>query len=133
MVTEDDASPVIEVRGGLMGFPEYSRFALIRMNDEGLVYRLQSLENEAINFVVVPAMVFFPDYTPVVDDDVAARFNLAGGADVLLLLVVTLGKTFAESTVNLMAPLLLDPSARIAEQIIVENPELSVREPLVAA
>ena len=116
-----------------MGFPEYSRFALIRMNDEGLVYRLQSLENEAINFVVVPAMVFFPDYTPVVDDDVAARFNLAGGADVLLLLVVTLGKTFAESTVNLMAPLLLDPSARIAEQIIVENPELSVREPLVAA
>ena len=125
--------PVIEVRGGFLGFPEYSQFSLISMNDEGLVYRLQSTENESINFVVVPAMVFFPDYSPVVDDEVAKRFDLAGGADVLLLLVVTLGKTFKESTVNLMAPLLLDPNARIAEQVIVENADLSVREPLMAA
>lgn len=129
----EDESPVVEVRGGLLGFPEYTRFALIRMNDEGLVYRLQSVENEAINFVVVPAMAFFPDYSPIVDDDVAERFNLPGGADVLLLLVVTLGQSFKESTVNLMAPLLLDPQARVAEQIIVENPDFSVRAPLLAA
>lgn len=133
MVTHEDDSPVVEVRGGLLGFPEYTRFALIRMNDEGLVYRLQSVENEAINFVVVPAMSFFPGYAPTVEDDVAERFNLPGGADVLLLLVVTLGSTFKESTVNLMAPLLLDPNARVAEQIIVENPDFSVRAPLLAA
>lgn len=133
MVNHDDDDGTVEVRGGFLGFPEYTRFALIRMNDEGLVYRLQSLENEAINFVVVPAMSFFPDYAPIVDDEVAERFNLAGGADVLLLLVVTLGTTFKESTVNLLAPLLLDPQARVAEQIIVENPDLSVRVPLLVA
>jgi len=32
-----------------------------------------------------------------------------------------------------MAPLLLDPNAQIAEQIIVENDNLSVRTPLMAA
>jgi len=133
VVSHDDDDHAIEVRGGFLGFPEYTRFALIRMNDEGLVYRLQSLENEAINFVVVPAMSFFPDYAPAVDDAVADRFNLPGGADVLLLLVVTLGSSFKESTVNLMAPLLLDPKARIAEQIIVENPDFSVRVPLLVA
>jgi flagellar assembly factor FliW len=103
------------------------------MNDEGLVYRLQSIEDAAINFVVVPAASFFPNYAPIVDDEVAKRFNLAGGAEVLLLLVVTLGETFKDSTVNLMAPLLLDPNAQIAEQIIVENSDLSVRTPLMAA
>jgi flagellar assembly factor FliW len=133
VVTHAENSPVVEVRGGLLGFPEYTRFALIRMNDEGLVYRLQSVENEAINFVVVPAMAFFPSYAPIVEDDIAERFNLPGGADVLMLLVVTLGSTFKESTVNLMAPLLLDPNARVAEQIIVENPDFSVRAPLLAA
>jgi len=132
-VVSHDEDKAVEVRGGLLGFPEYTRFALIRMNDEGLVYRLQSLENEGINFVVVPAAAFFPDYAPVVDDEVAARFNLPGGADVLLLLVVTLGSSFKESTVNLMAPLILDPQARVAEQIIVENPDFSVRVPLLAA
>jgi hypothetical protein len=32
-----------------------------------------------------------------------------------------------------MAPLLLDPNAQVAEQIIVENANLSVRTPLLAA
>ena len=129
---EDDV-PVVEMRGGLLGFPEYTQFTLIKMNDEGLVYRLQSLEDEAINFVVVPAASFFPSYAPIVDDEVAARFDLVNGREVLILLVVTLGETFKDSTVNLMAPLLLDPKAQVAEQIIVENANLSVRTPLLAA
>ena len=129
---EDDV-PVVEMRGGLLGFPEYTQFTLINMNDEGLVYRLQSLEDEAINFVVVPAASFFPSYAPIVDDEVAARFDLVNGREVLILLVVTLGETFKDSTVNLMAPLLLDPNAQVAEQIIVENANLSVRTPLLAA
>lgn len=125
--------PVIEVRGGLLGFPELTRFALVKMNDEGLVYRLQSLDSEEVNFVVVPAMSFFPTYAPIVGDEVADRFNLAAGADVLVLLIVTLGATFKQSTVNLMAPLLLDPAEQIAEQIIIENEDLSIRAPLLAA
>ncbi len=132
-MSEASDVPVIEMRGGLLGFPDMTRFALIKMNDEGLVYRLQSLESEAVNFVVVPAMPFFPNYSPVVDDDVADRFNLAAGADVLVLLIVTLGETFKQSTVNLMAPVLLDPARQVAEQVIIENAGLSVRAPLMAA
>jgi flagellar assembly factor FliW len=132
-MSEASDVPVIEMRGGLLGFPDMTRFALIKMNDEGLVYRLQSLESEAVNFVVVPAMPFFPNYSPVVDDDVADRFNLAAGADVLVLLIVTLGETFKQSTVNLMAPVLLDPAGQVAEQVIIENAGLSVRAPLMAA
>jgi flagellar assembly factor FliW len=132
-MSEASDVPVIEMRGGLLGFPDMTRFALIKMNDEGLVYRLQSLESEAVNFVVVPAMPFFPNYSPVVDDDVADRFNLAAGADVLVLLIVTLGETFKQSTVNLMAPVLLDPAGQVAEQVIIENADLSVRAPLMAA
>ena len=88
--------PVVEIRGGLLGFPEFTKFTLIKMNDEGLVYRLQSLEEAAINFVVVPAASFFPNYAPVVDDEVAKRFDLESGREVLLLLVVTLGETFKD-------------------------------------
>jgi len=132
-MSEASDVPVIEMRGGLLGFPDMTRFALIKMNDEGLVYRLQSLESEAVNFVVVPAMPFFPNYYPVVDDDVADRFNLAAGADVLVLLIVTLGESFKQSTVNLMAPVLLDPARQVAEQVIIENADLSVRAPLMAA
>ena len=132
-MTEESDIPVVEVRGGLLGFPELTRFALVKMNNEGLVYRLQSLESEAVNFVVVPATSFFPTYAPIVDDEVAERFNLASGADVLVLMIVTLGESFKQSTVNLMAPLLLDPVQQIAEQVIIENEDLSVRAPLLAA
>ena len=132
-MTDTPDIPVIEVRGGLLGFSEMTRFALVKMNDEGLVYRLQSLDSEEVNFVVVPAMSFFPSYAPIVGDEVADRFNLAAGADVLVLLIVTLGESFKQSTVNLMAPLLLDPVQQIAEQVIIENEDLSIRAPLLAA
>ena len=132
-MSEASDVPVIEMRGGLLGFPELTRFALVKMNDERLVYRLQSLDSEAVNFVVVPAMPFFPTYAPIVGDEVAERFNLVAGVDVLVLLIVTLGETFKQSTVNLMAPLLLDPVQQIAEQVIIENEDLSVRAPLLAA
>lgn len=99
-MSEASDVPVIEMRGGLLGFPELTRFALVKMNDEGLVYRLQSLDSEAVNFVVVPAMSFFPTYAPIVGDEVAERFNLAAGADVLVLLIVTLGETFKQSTLR---------------------------------
>ena len=120
-MTEESDIPVVEVRGGLLGFPELTRFALVKMNNEGLVYRLQSLESEAVNFVVVPAVSFFPTYAPIVDDEVAERFNLAAGADVLVLLIVTLGETFKQSTVNLMAPLLLDRRCTHRRQLMLHR------------
>ena len=36
-MTEESDIPVVEVRGGLLGLPELTRFALVKMNNEGLV------------------------------------------------------------------------------------------------
>jgi flagellar assembly factor FliW len=39
----------------------------------------------------------------------------------------------ADCTANLMAPIVLNPHKRIAAQIVLDNPDFSVRVPLSAA
>jgi len=91
------------------------------------------VEDDRVRFVVVPSLPFFPDYQPVIDDEFAAQYSINDSSDALVLLVVTLGGSMADCTANLMAPIVLNPHKRIAAQIVLDNPDFSVRVPLSAA
>jgi len=128
-----DDLPIVEIPDGIVGFPELTKYVLVGLDDEGMVFDLRSIEDERIRFVVVPSMRFFPDYQPEIDDDFAAQYSIKDSSDALVLLVVTLGASMADCTANLMAPIVLNPHKRIAAQIVLDNPDFSVRVPLSAA
>ena len=128
-----DDLPIVEIPEGIVGFPELTKYVLVRLDEEGMVFDLRSVEDERIRFVVVPSLAFFPDYQPVIDDEFAAQYSIKDASDALVLLVVTLGGSMADCTANLMAPIVLNPHKRIAAQIVLDNPDFSVRVPLSAA
>jgi flagellar assembly factor FliW len=128
-----DGLPIVEIPEGIVGFPELTKYVLVALDDEGMVFDLRSIEDERIRFVVVPSLPFFPDYQPVIDDEFAAQYSINDASDALVLLVVTLGGSMADCTANLMAPIVLNPKKRIAAQIVLDNPDFSVRVPLSAA
>jgi flagellar assembly factor FliW len=128
-----DDLPVVEIPEGIVGFPELTKYVLVRLDEEGMVFDLRSIEDERIRFVVVPSLRFFPDYQPEIDDEFAAQYSINDSSDALVLLVVTLGASMADCTANLMAPIVLNPHKRIAAQIVLDNPDFSVRVPLSAA
>ena len=132
-MTTDVDLPVLEFADGIPGFPEATRFVLVRLDESGLVLDLQCVDDESARFVVVPSVAFFPEYAPVIDDVTARRLGLAGdGAAPLVLLVVTVGATLAESTANLMAPIVVNTSAQMAAQVVLDDPALPLRAPLAA-
>jgi flagellar assembly factor FliW len=128
-----DGLPVVEIPEGIVGFPELTKYVLVRLDDEGMVFDLRSIEDDRIRFVVVPSLQFFPDYQPEINDEFAAQYSINDSSDALVLLVVTLGASMADCTANLMAPIVLNPHKRIAAQIVLDNPDFSVRVPLSAA
>jgi|SRR5690348_16891202 flagellar assembly factor FliW len=122
--------PVLEMVRPLLGFPESRRFALARLDDTGLLCELRSLEQVDLRFVVVPPAMFFPDYAPEIDEELAHLLGSQDGSDLLVLSLVTLGASPETATANLLAPLVVNHRTRLAAQVLLEDPELSLRAPL---
>ncbi len=134
VTTERDVLPEIDVPDGIPGFPGLRRFALSRLDDQGTVLELRSTEDDRVSFVVVPSVALFPEYAPEIDDATAERLGLVGdasdSAEPLVLLVVTLGDTLATSTVNLLAPVVVNGTSRVAAQVVLDDATLPLRAPL---
>ncbi|MGA8211111.1 MAG: flagellar assembly protein FliW [Nocardioidaceae bacterium] len=122
--------PVLEMVQPMAGFPDQRRFALARLDETGIVCDLQSLDDPALRFVVVPPGTFFADYSPEIDDAVVAELGIESADDLVALVVVTLGATPEAATANLLAPVLVNHRTRRAGQYLLADADLPTRAPL---
>ena len=111
----------LTVLGGIAGFAGAERFALVEVSETSPLFRLCSLDQPGLDFLVVPPPVFFPDYAPEIDDVSAGRLALLDAEDALLLLVLTVGADVSAATANLMAPIVINARTRQAAQVVVEG------------
>jgi flagellar assembly factor FliW len=125
--------PVLEMVRPMVGFPEQRRFALARLDHDGLLCDLRSLDDPELSFVVVPPHLFFDDYAPEVDDELVADLGVENVEDLLLLTVVTLGDAPADATANLLAPVVVNHRTRRAAQVVLDDLDLPLRAPLTPA
>lgn len=125
--------PVIEMVRPVPGFPGLQRFALVQVDEEGVLCALRSLDDPTLRFLVVPPVRFFPAYAPVVDDQVVADLAIDAVEDVLLLVVLKPGDSLASTTANLAAPVLVNTRTHRAAQVILDDPRLSLAQPLLAS
>lgn len=124
--------PVIELVQPMPGFPGLARFALVQVDDDGVLCSLTSLDEPGLRFLVVPPDPFFPDYAPEVDESVLVDLGSSSVDDLVVLCVLTAGESLASTTANLAAPVVLDTSTHRALQVVLDDPGLSVATPLIA-
>ena len=114
--------PELHFAAGLPGFPDHHRFTLVWWGEEdGPFSILVSLDEPALEFLVVPPAMFFPDYEPEIDDDVAERLGLETADDALLLVIVTVGDDPGDATANLLGPIVVNRHTRQAMQTVAEG------------
>lgn len=125
--------PELHFAGGLPGFPDARRFVLVRLGDETSPFSLlRSIDDgPEVEFVVTHPGLFFPDYEPEIDDDIAARLDLKSADDALLLVIVTVGQPISASTANLLGPVVVNRHTRAAAQAVLSNSGYATREALV--
>lgn len=119
--------PTIQLLDGMPGFADLRNFALVSMDDDGLLYNFQSLEEPDVRFLVVPSAPFFPEYTPEIDNQSADRLGLNNEQDALLLLVVNVGDKPQDATANLMAPIVVNKANQSAAQVVLTGSEHPIR------
>lgn len=124
--------PVIELVHPLPGFPDLARFALVQVDDTGVLCSLTSLEREGLRFLVVPPVTFFPDYAPEVEEEILSVLGSQSVDDLIVLCLLTAGESLATTTANLAAPVVVDTATHRATQVLLDDPALSVATPLIA-
>ncbi|WP_449063945.1 flagellar assembly protein FliW [Planomonospora algeriensis] len=124
--------PTIEFVCPMPGFADNRRFVLVRVDEDGVLYSLRSLDDPALRFLVISPNPFFPGYEPEIDDATLAMLGAGQTSNLLVLLIVTAPGSITEATANLLAPIVVDTATRRAVQTVLSGSDLPVRAPLVS-
>lgn len=94
---------------------------------EGL-YALQSVQDTDKRMFVLDAGVYLPDYTPLLSDAQCAVLELTDPDDAQVLVVANTGE--GSTTVNLMAPIIVNRTTSACAQFILDGQNFPLRSPL---
>jgi flagellar assembly factor FliW len=125
-----EALPLIELVTPMPGFPGRKSFVLVRLDQVGLLNSLRSTDEPPLRFITIAPHQFYPEYAPEIDDETLAALGTKDPSQLLVMLIVTAGDTPRDSTANLMAPIVIDPSTMRAAQCVLTGSNLPVRAPL---
>lgn len=131
---QDRPADVSEIRfsAPLLGLEHLTRFALVEIEPESPLLSLQSLEDEHVRLLVVDPADVVSGYAPAFDGVARAAVGLAPGEDGALFVVVSPGATLEDSTINLLAPVLVNAETGAAAQVVLTGSTYPLRQPLAA-
>ena len=125
---------LVEIEGGLLGFPDATRYLRIPVVEtEGWMW-LQSIDDPELAFLAISAFQFFPDYDVDLSDADAEGIGLTGPDDAEVLALVTVardGEGAVEGiTANLLGPVVVNARASVGRQVVLSDSPYSTREPV---
>jgi len=111
---------------GIFGFEHIKDYYLVDANLAPFML-LQSLEDEAIGFIVCDPFLFFSDYEFDLSDEAKNLLKLEKSSDLLVLIIVTLSDKIEEVSGNLVGPIIININSHKAMQYIVNNPKYTTK------
>lgn len=117
----------------VLGFPEDKEFLLAAVDSKGLVFTLRSLQHPDLRFVVVPPGHFFPDYQPKIQLDDVTDLGVEDDQEVQVLAIVSVDRSLADATANLMAPIVMSMDTGRAKQVVLPDGDLPMNARLMPA
>jgi flagellar assembly factor FliW len=124
-----DDDRVITFPRGLLGFPDYARFALIQTGEENYFFWLQSTDEPSLAFVVTDPSIFFKDYEVPMREETQQDLQLTDAG--LAQLFVICNKVGDWLTGNLLGPILVNAGNRLGTQVVLTEKKWTTRQPLM--
>lgn len=128
---EDDK--IIEFTGGIIGFPDLTKFALIHDEEKGVsagIRWLQSMQEPNFAMPVMDPLAVHPEYNPEVEDELLKDLGEINEENLLVLVTVTVPADVTKMSVNLRGPIIINSDTRKACQVIVDGEGFSVKYPV---
>ena len=118
---------------GLIGFPECKNFVLIEEEDIAPFRHLKSTDRDDVGFYVLNPECIRRNYLAFVSERDWESVDIKDPAAKLVLVICKLGSTLEQASGNLLAPLIINDANRTGRQIVLCDPFLTYRQPLLRA
>ncbi|MBQ7636088.1 MAG: flagellar assembly protein FliW [Lachnospiraceae bacterium] len=131
-ITIDDEK-VIEFPGGIVGFPDLNKFAIVHdveKTDGSSLSFLLSLDEPAFAMPVMDPHLVKPDYNPMVEEDLLTNIGKLDPDNTIVLVTVTVPHEIEKMTVNLMAPVIINAKLKKGAQVILTEGENEIHFPI---
>lgn len=116
---------------GIPGLEKYREFEINQVESNEKFKQIISIEDLNIGFIAISPFEIKKDYELNLSDDVIKELQIDSPKDVLVLSLITLGKTLEKSTVNLKAPVIINIKNNKGKQLILQDDKYNIKEPLV--
>lgn len=125
---------IITLKNGLLGLEEYKKYVLLPLEKENPLAIFQSIEEPQIGFVVAYPFAFKKDYAFDISEEDKNDLQVEKEEDLIAYSIVTLKDPFETSTLNLLAPLLINIVKKCGKQIVLQdNQAYPLRFPIAEA
>jgi len=123
---------IIHMPSGLIGFPDARKYVLLGHREGSPFFWLQSVDNEALAFVLTDPLLFKPDYEIELSPEDIKELGLREGSNSFqTLVIVNISSTQPpRMTANLLGPIVISTQKRWAKQIVLYHKEYSHRHPI---
>jgi len=131
MPQQIDSNSTINFPNGIPGFEDQTQFQLIKLDDGGIIYSLQSLSNENIAFSVALPEHFYINYNFALTDQEEAILEIESIDDLLILLILhknDISETSSQPTIkgSIKSPILINTKNKIGLQKLLLAVEQSI-------
>lgn len=115
---------------GIPGFENLKNFIIkdLELNNK---FKILEAEENKISFVAVSPFDIYNEYEIDLNDQIIEELKIEKPQDVLVLSIITLGKTLETSTINLKAPLVINIVNNLGKQYILQNESYETKHPLI--
>ncbi|MDC6268304.1 flagellar assembly protein FliW [Lysinibacillus fusiformis] len=122
---------ILTFEHGLLGLEEERKFILLPIDADLPLAILQSVERPEIGFVVAYPFAFKQNYSFDISEEDREQLQIEKQENVLPYAIVTMKETFQDSTINLLAPIILNIEKKCGKQIVLQdNKAFPLRYPM---
>ena len=115
---------------GIPGFENYRYFNVNIVEGIKRFYHIVSKEDSNIGFISISPFDIKKDYEIDLDDEFIKELDIKDEKDVLVICLMTLGKSLKDSTANLKAPIIINIKNNRGKQLILQDDKYKIKEPL---
>jgi flagellar assembly factor FliW len=115
---------------GIPGFENLKQFNIKDVENNEKFKIMESKEDE-ISFVIVNPFDVYSEYEIDLNDETIKELEIKNPNDVLVLSILTLGKTLQQSTMNLKAPIVINIKNNLGKQLILQSDIYETKHPLI--
>lgn len=124
-----DEEKIFDFKNGILAFEESKKFIILNSRKESFFW-LQSVDDPKLSLPCINPDIIAENYEVNLSDEQFAEINVDENSEMIVLCVVRIPENIRESTVNLIAPVIINATAKQGMQVVMENTDYNVRHRL---